>query len=171
MASNSLHLTTMCLKYRPTVVAAFCIYIACKWSRWEVGSVIFESLTKVPYTFHSADSKLERGKSLVQLRRRQCDAGHPQAAHRGVSADPRPQSVKVQEQDEVNGVERAGGRCKYLVKSFPECLLNLLISSGHTGSSCKFARRPTGFASQDTARQATPSPSPPQSVRLDWRLW
>lgn len=36
MASNSLHLTTMCLKYRPTVVAAFCIYIACKWSRWEV---------------------------------------------------------------------------------------------------------------------------------------
>lgn len=36
MASNSLHLTTMCLKYKPTVVAAFCIYIACKWSRWEV---------------------------------------------------------------------------------------------------------------------------------------
>ncbi|XP_070509493.1 cyclin-T1 isoform X2 [Chironomus tepperi] len=36
MASNSLHLTTMCLKYRPTVVAAFCIYIACKWSRWEI---------------------------------------------------------------------------------------------------------------------------------------
>lgn len=36
LASNSLHLTTMCLKYRPTVVACFCIYLACKWSRWEV---------------------------------------------------------------------------------------------------------------------------------------
>jgi hypothetical protein len=43
MASNSLHLTTMCLKYRPTVVAAFCIYIACKWSRWEVG--VWHTLT------------------------------------------------------------------------------------------------------------------------------
>lgn len=44
MASNSLHLTTMCLKYRPTVVAAFCIYIACKWSRWEVSSAKTSSL-------------------------------------------------------------------------------------------------------------------------------
>uniref|UniRef100_A0A336M388 CSON011270 protein n=1 Tax=Culicoides sonorensis TaxID=179676 RepID=A0A336M388_CULSO len=36
MASNSLHLTTMCLQYRPTVVACFCIHLACKWSRWEI---------------------------------------------------------------------------------------------------------------------------------------
>lgn len=36
MASNSLHLTTMCLQYKPTVVACFCIHLACKWSRWEV---------------------------------------------------------------------------------------------------------------------------------------
>lgn len=36
LASNSLHLTTMCVQYRPTVVACFCIYLACKWSRWEV---------------------------------------------------------------------------------------------------------------------------------------
>lgn len=36
MASNSLHLTTMCLKYRPTVVAAFCIHISCQWAGWEV---------------------------------------------------------------------------------------------------------------------------------------
>lgn len=36
LASNSLHLTTMCLQYKPTVVACFCIYLACKWSRWEV---------------------------------------------------------------------------------------------------------------------------------------
>uniref|UniRef100_A0A182R2E6 Cyclin-like domain-containing protein n=1 Tax=Anopheles funestus TaxID=62324 RepID=A0A182R2E6_ANOFN len=36
MASNSLHLTTMCLQYKPTVVACFCIHLACKWSRWEI---------------------------------------------------------------------------------------------------------------------------------------
>ncbi|XP_046484278.1 cyclin-T isoform X1 [Neodiprion pinetum] len=36
MASNSLHLTTMCLQYKPTVVACFCIHLACKWSNWEV---------------------------------------------------------------------------------------------------------------------------------------
>jgi len=32
----SLHLTTMCLQYKPTVVACFCIHLACKWSNWEV---------------------------------------------------------------------------------------------------------------------------------------
>lgn len=26
----------MCLKYKPTVVACFCIHLACRWSRWEV---------------------------------------------------------------------------------------------------------------------------------------
>ncbi|XP_037928145.1 cyclin-T isoform X2 [Teleopsis dalmanni] len=36
LASNSLHLTSMCLQYKPTVVACFCIYLACKWSRWEI---------------------------------------------------------------------------------------------------------------------------------------
>uniref|UniRef100_A0A1B6CKX9 Cyclin-like domain-containing protein n=1 Tax=Clastoptera arizonana TaxID=38151 RepID=A0A1B6CKX9_9HEMI len=36
MASNSLHLTTMCLLYKPTVVACFCIHLACKWSNWEI---------------------------------------------------------------------------------------------------------------------------------------
>nr|XP_018910648.1 PREDICTED: cyclin-T2-like [Bemisia tabaci]XP_018910649.1 PREDICTED: cyclin-T2-like [Bemisia tabaci]XP_018910650.1 PREDICTED: cyclin-T2-like [Bemisia tabaci] len=36
MATNSLHLTTMCLQYKPTVVACFCIHLACKWSNWEI---------------------------------------------------------------------------------------------------------------------------------------
>ncbi|XP_012218291.2 cyclin-T isoform X1 [Linepithema humile] len=36
MASNSLHLTTMCLQYKPTVVACFCIHLACRWSNWEI---------------------------------------------------------------------------------------------------------------------------------------
>ncbi|XP_043280252.1 platelet binding protein GspB isoform X2 [Venturia canescens] len=36
MASNSLHMTTMCLQYKPTVVACFCIHLACKWSNWEI---------------------------------------------------------------------------------------------------------------------------------------
>ncbi|XP_022252172.1 cyclin-T2-like [Limulus polyphemus] len=36
MATNSLHLTTMCLQYRPTFVACVCIHLACKWSSWEI---------------------------------------------------------------------------------------------------------------------------------------
>ncbi|KAL1497497.1 hypothetical protein ABEB36_008449 [Hypothenemus hampei] len=36
MASNSLHLTTMCVQYKPTVVACFCILLACKWANWEI---------------------------------------------------------------------------------------------------------------------------------------
>ncbi|XP_055685627.1 cyclin-T isoform X2 [Lutzomyia longipalpis] len=36
MASNSLHLTTMCLQYKPTVVACFCIHLACQWSNWAI---------------------------------------------------------------------------------------------------------------------------------------
>ncbi|XP_063217677.1 cyclin-T isoform X1 [Bacillus rossius redtenbacheri] len=36
MASNSLHLTTMCLQYKPTIVACFCIHLACKWSNWQI---------------------------------------------------------------------------------------------------------------------------------------
>lgn len=34
--SFSLHLTTMCIQYKPTVVACFCILVACKWSNWEI---------------------------------------------------------------------------------------------------------------------------------------
>ncbi|XP_033835078.1 cyclin-T2b isoform X1 [Periophthalmus magnuspinnatus] len=36
MATNSLHLTTFCLQYRPTIVACVCIHLACKWSNWEI---------------------------------------------------------------------------------------------------------------------------------------
>ncbi|XP_051781018.1 cyclin-T1 isoform X3 [Erpetoichthys calabaricus] len=36
MATNSLHLTTFCLQYRPPVVACVCIHLACKWSNWEI---------------------------------------------------------------------------------------------------------------------------------------
>lgn len=36
MASNSLHLTTMCLQYKPTLVACFCIHLAIRWSNWEI---------------------------------------------------------------------------------------------------------------------------------------
>lgn len=38
LATNSLHLTTMCLKYRPTVVACVCIHLASKWGNWELQS-------------------------------------------------------------------------------------------------------------------------------------
>lgn len=36
LVSCSLHLTTFCLQYRPTVVACVCIHLACKWSNWEI---------------------------------------------------------------------------------------------------------------------------------------
>lgn len=32
----SLHLTTMCLQYPPTVVACVCIHLASKWADYEV---------------------------------------------------------------------------------------------------------------------------------------
>lgn len=34
--SHSLHLTTFCLQYKPTVIACVCIHLACKWSNWEI---------------------------------------------------------------------------------------------------------------------------------------
>lgn len=34
--SCSLHLTTFCLQYKPTVIACVCIHLACKWSNWEI---------------------------------------------------------------------------------------------------------------------------------------
>ncbi|XP_068690600.1 cyclin-T2-like isoform X2 [Montipora foliosa] len=36
MATNSLHLTTLCLQYKPPVVACACIHLASKWSNWEI---------------------------------------------------------------------------------------------------------------------------------------
>lgn len=36
MATQTLHLTTLCLQHRPTVVACVCIHLACKWSNWEI---------------------------------------------------------------------------------------------------------------------------------------
>ncbi|XP_067647753.1 cyclin-T isoform X2 [Eurosta solidaginis] len=50
LASNSLHLTSMCLQYKPTVVACFCIYLACKWSRWEI-----PQSTEGKHWFHYVD--------------------------------------------------------------------------------------------------------------------
>ena len=32
----SLHLTTMCLRYTPTIVACVCIHLACKWSNYRI---------------------------------------------------------------------------------------------------------------------------------------
>lgn len=38
LATNSLHLTAMCLQYKPTIVACVCVHLACKWSKWEIPS-------------------------------------------------------------------------------------------------------------------------------------
>ncbi|XP_036335966.1 cyclin-T-like isoform X1 [Rhagoletis pomonella] len=53
LASNSLHLTSMCLQYKPTVVACFCIYLACKWSRWEI-----PQSTEGKHWFHYVDKSV-----------------------------------------------------------------------------------------------------------------
>ncbi|XP_037037969.1 cyclin-T isoform X3 [Bradysia coprophila] len=53
LASNSLHLTTMCLQYKPTVVACFCIYLACKWSGWEI-----PQSTEGKFWFHYVDTNV-----------------------------------------------------------------------------------------------------------------
>ena len=39
----SLHLTTFCLQYRPSIVACVCIYLASKWSNWKVRFHLMES--------------------------------------------------------------------------------------------------------------------------------
>lgn len=36
ISNYSLHLTTFCLQYKPTVIACVCIHLACKWSNWEI---------------------------------------------------------------------------------------------------------------------------------------
>ncbi|XP_015109051.1 cyclin-T [Diachasma alloeum] len=36
IASRSLEFTTMCLQYKPTAVACFCLQLACQWANWEI---------------------------------------------------------------------------------------------------------------------------------------
>jgi len=54
MASNSLHLTTMCLQYKPTVVACFCIHLACKWGNWK-GLTLVTLMLKMEAACHSPE--------------------------------------------------------------------------------------------------------------------
>ncbi|KRZ19411.1 Cyclin-T2 [Trichinella zimbabwensis] len=35
-ATDSLHWSTFCLRYRPAVVACICIHLACSWANWEI---------------------------------------------------------------------------------------------------------------------------------------
>lgn len=41
MATNSLHLTTMCLQYKPSVVACICIHLIKKWGSYEVSFLMY----------------------------------------------------------------------------------------------------------------------------------
>jgi len=36
LATNSLHLTTFCIQYKPTVVACVCIYVSCLWANYNI---------------------------------------------------------------------------------------------------------------------------------------
>ncbi|KRX53831.1 Cyclin-T2 [Trichinella sp. T9] len=42
-ATDSLHWSTFCLRYRPAVVACICIHLACSWAKWEFSSVLRDS--------------------------------------------------------------------------------------------------------------------------------
>ncbi|GBP85430.1 Cyclin-T2 [Eumeta japonica] len=81
MASNSLHLTTMCLQYRPTVVACFCIHLA---SNGATGGFVDTRWPSVPLTLEpreatsvllAFDSTVERGQTLVLLCGPDCHSG------------------------------------------------------------------------------------------------
>ncbi|XP_063631668.1 LOW QUALITY PROTEIN: cyclin-T-like [Cydia splendana] len=102
MASNSLHLTTMCLQYRPTVVACFCIHLASKWSNWAipqsnegrhwfsyvdrtVTSDLLERLTaEFLHIFDKCPSRLKR--KMMERNSNSGSSPHSSAAHGSSSA-------------------------------------------------------------------------------------
>ncbi|KPI96596.1 Cyclin-T [Papilio xuthus] len=102
MASNSLHLTTMCLQYRPTVVACFCIHLASKWSNWSipqshegrhwfsyvdrsVTSELLERLTaEFLHIFDKCPSRLKR--KMMTMSNNSGSSPHSNAAHPSSSA-------------------------------------------------------------------------------------
>ena len=60
MATESLHLTTFCLQYKPNLVAAVCIHIACKWTNFEVNiSSCLQNANSHTRDNVSADSSIE----------------------------------------------------------------------------------------------------------------
>ncbi|XP_068621904.1 cyclin-T isoform X2 [Battus philenor] len=102
MASNSLHLTTMCLQYRPTIVACFCIHLASKWSNWSipqshegrhwfsyvdrsVTSELLERLTaEFLHIFDKCPSRLKR--KMMTMSNNSGSSPHSNAAHPSSSA-------------------------------------------------------------------------------------
>merc|ERR1712012_361684 len=57
MATNSLHLTTMCLRYPPTIVACVCIHLACKWSKY---GIPISGEGKAWYTYVDPNANLDQ---------------------------------------------------------------------------------------------------------------
>merc|ERR1711963_1213404 len=62
MATNSLHLTTMCLRYSPTIVACVCIHLACKWSNYKIP---LSAQGKAWYTYVDPNATSELLESLT----------------------------------------------------------------------------------------------------------
>merc|ERR1712001_590290 len=63
MATNSLHLTTMCLRYPPTIVACVCIHLACKWSKYEIP---ISGEGKAWYTYVDPNANLDQIEKLTK---------------------------------------------------------------------------------------------------------
>lgn len=57
LSVNSLHLTTMCLRYPPTIVSCVCIHLACKWSNYKI-PVSSEGKSWFHYVDANADQRL-----------------------------------------------------------------------------------------------------------------
>lgn len=73
LASNCLHLTTMCLEYDARTIACFCMYLACKWTGWQASEEdieneeVLKQMTKqylAIYAACPAQLKLELQKEL-----------------------------------------------------------------------------------------------------------
>ncbi|XP_058478541.1 cyclin-T2b isoform X1 [Solea solea] len=108
MATNSLHLTTFCLQYRPTVVACVCIHLACKWSNWEIpvstdgkhwweyvdGTVTLQLLDELTHEFlqilEKTPSRLKRirnWRAIQAAKKPKTDGSGMDSAYQGTSLD------------------------------------------------------------------------------------
>ncbi|CAG5053063.1 unnamed protein product [Parnassius apollo] len=164
MASNSLHLTTMCLQYRPTVVACFCIHLASKWSNWSipqshegrhwfsyvdrsVTSELLERLTaEFLHIFDKCPSRLKR--KMMTMSNNSGSSPHSNAAHpssaQGVPSSPFDKKHPPPNSDEFD-------------KSFDK-------------EYERERRRQPGVGGYVPAT-TTPAPNPPPPQKIDYNLY
>ncbi|XP_062519711.1 cyclin-T1-like isoform X2 [Corticium candelabrum] len=151
MATNSLHLTTMCLEHKPTTVACVCIHLACKWAKIEVPksadgkdwwTYIDKSVTKSKLDalteeflriFEKSPSKLRR--KLASTMNKRPDKG---------------------DKTSVSGSSSSSSMAATLGSNGS--------SEAHSSSKGKTSAHASGTKSQPVSRQLTPQPLPKPPV-------